>query len=93
MADVGIAIAVAIAEVRGGIEDQQGAERPVLGEVILDLVLLDRGAGQHDLGRDALVGAGQIRIAEQSPRRQLTNVRRVAMRRPDRLVGDARATR
>ena len=28
-------------------------------------------------------------VPEQSPRRQLTNVRRVAMRRPDRLVGDA----
>jgi hypothetical protein len=28
-------------------------------------------------------------VPEQSPRRQLTNLRRVAMRRPDRLVGDA----
>ncbi len=28
-------------------------------------------------------------VPEQSPRRQLTNVRRVAMRRPDRLIGDA----
>ena len=27
-------------------------------------------------------------VPEQSPRRQLTNLRRVAMRRPDRLVGD-----
>jgi len=28
-------------------------------------------------------------VPEQSPRQQLTNLRRVAMRRPDRLVGDA----
>jgi hypothetical protein len=28
-------------------------------------------------------------VPEQSPRRQLTNLRHVAMRRPDRLVGDA----
>jgi hypothetical protein len=28
-------------------------------------------------------------VPEQSPRQQLSNVRRVAMRRPDRLVGDA----
>ena len=28
-------------------------------------------------------------VPDQSPRRQLTNLRRVAMRRPDRLVGDA----
>jgi hypothetical protein len=28
-------------------------------------------------------------VPEQSPRRQLTNLRRIAMRRPDRLVGDA----
>ena len=28
-------------------------------------------------------------VPEQSPRQQLTNLRRVAMRRPDRLIGDA----
>src|SRR3546814_4433330 len=51
------AVAVAVAQVEARVEHQRARDRPVLGELVVELVELHGRAGQGGFQRDALQGA------------------------------------
>src|SRR3546814_19969325 len=52
-----LAVAVAVAQVEARVEHQRARDRPVLGELVVELVELHGRAGQGGFQRDALQGA------------------------------------